>query len=180
MEFNITKLEQFDLLFADFIQKQLGLEDDQVLLAYTEKGQPNQRITTDRIYVHTEQELDERRIYKNRKQTETEDGKIKIEQYTMRTLCLNIIVYGPRSDILVNSLNSLVYTDTAKRFFYDNNLALIPDRTSYQSNIHEVINERWWHRADLKLYFYNSTSIVDTVDTIETFDIKLYTEKGEI
>ena len=58
MEFNITTLEQFDLLFADFIQKQLGLEDDQVLLAYTEKGQPNQRITTDRIYVHTEQELD--------------------------------------------------------------------------------------------------------------------------
>lgn len=180
MEFNITSLEQFDLLFADFIQEQLGLQDDQVLLAYSEKGQPNQKITGDRIYVNTQQELDERRIYKDRHQKVNQDGTVTISQYTMRTLCLSIIAYGPNSDVYMNSLNELVYTDAAKRFFYDNNLALIPDRTSYQSNIRENINERWWKRSDLKLYFYNSSSIVDTVNAIETYDIRLYTEKGEV
>ena len=105
MEFNITSLDQFDLLFADFIQEQLGLQNDQVLLAYSQKGQPNQKITGDRIYVNTQQELDERRIYKDRHQKVNQDGTVTISQYTMRNLCLSIIAYGPNSDVYMNSLN---------------------------------------------------------------------------
>lgn len=180
MQFNITSLEQLDLLFADFIQEKLGLQDNQVILAYTEKGTPNQKISDNRIYIHTEQELDERKIYKDRHLEDTQDGNIKVTQYTLRTVCLNVIAYGPLSDILLNQLNELIYLDSSKEFFSLNNLSLIPDRTSYQSNVHEIINDRWWHRSDLKLYFYNTISTEEEYATIDKIDAKLYTEKGEV
>ena len=80
---------------------------------------------------------------------------------------------------LATLLNEVFYTDGAKQFLYKNNLALIPDRTNYPNKTIENINEQWWNRSDLKLYFYNSISIEETTGTIEDYNVIIKTDRME-
>ena len=76
-------------------------------------------------------------------------------------------------------LNEIFYTESAKEFLYKNNMALIPDRTSFPNKTIENVNEQWWNRADLKLYFYNSISIDEVTGTIEKYDINVKIDRME-
>ena len=76
-------------------------------------------------------------------------------------------------------LNEIFYTESAKEFLYKNNMALIPDRTSFPNKTIENVNEQWWKRADLKLYFYNSISIDEVTGTIEKYDINVKIDRME-
>lgn len=170
---NVVSLDTFDLLFADFVQSSLGLQDDQVLISYQEKGQKSSKINENVIYVKTFNEQDEINLFKNRKQTYDEElDKVITTQSSMRVLMLHVTSYGPDSETLLTTLNELMYLETAKEFLYNNNLALIPMKTSPAMNSYEKINERWWHREDLKLYFYNSVTVEENVGTIEKVNIE--------
>ena len=92
---------------------------------------------------------------------------------------LQVVFYGPDSEKLATLLNEVFYTDGAKQFLYKNNLALVPDRTNYPNKTIENINEQWWDRADLKLYFYNSISIEETTGTIEDYNVIIKTDRME-
>lgn len=171
---NIVSLDTFDLLFADFIQSSLNLNDDQVLISYQEKGQKSSKISEDVVYVKVLNEQDEVGIYKNRSSSyDPETEQVTISQTAMRMLLLQVVFYGPNSEVLATTLNEIMYTDNAKQFLYNNNLSLVPIKTSPPMKSYEKINERWWHREDLKLYFYNSVTIEEVVSTVQKANISI-------
>lgn len=172
---NIIALNDLDILFADFIQAQLNLSDKQVLISYSRRGQRSSKIDEDVCYIKVFNEQDERNIYKQRKEAfDPETEQVTITQFAMRTLRLQVVFYGPNSDVLSTKLNELFYLNRAKEFLYNNNLAFIPDRTNIPIKSYEKINEQFWERADLKLYFYNSTSVEEVVDIIDKLDVQIY------
>lgn len=174
MEDNIVSLDALDLLFAEFILSKLDLTKDQIRISFAQKGQISSKIDEDRCYVKFFDEPDERHVWKNRKY-DSIDNKLKVTQYTMRTLKLQVIFYGPNADNLSTKLNEIMYFDSSKEFLRTNNLSLIPEKTVQPTIHYERINEQWWHRSDLNLYFYNSISTEDVLDTIESVDFKYST-----
>nr|DAP50306.1 MAG TPA: hypothetical protein [Caudoviricetes sp.] len=184
---NIVSLDDFDILFANFIQEQLELSDDQVLISYAQRGQKFPEINKDTVFVKVFQEQDERYTYKQRTRSyNSEIERVISSQAAMRTLLLQVVFYGYNSDTLATTLNERFYFDSVKQFLYKNNLALIPDLTDFQDKTFEKINGQWWERSDLKLRFYNSVIVEEKTPTIESADIKYYfdgikviTDKGE-
>lgn len=171
---NIISLDALDLLFAGFILSKLELTKDQIRISFAQKGQISSKIDEDRCYLKFFDEPDERHIWKNRKYTSVDD-KVKVTQYTMRTLKLQVIFYGPKADEYSTKLNEAMYFDSTKEFLRENNLALIPEKTVQPKIHYEKINEQWWHRSDLNLYFYNSIFTEDVLDIIQSVDFKYYT-----
>lgn len=167
----IKALNELDILFADFIQNKLNMQADKVLISYQQKGQVSSKIDEDICYVKVFDEPDERHVWKNRKYEAAED-QVKVTQYTMRTLMLQVTFYGPNADSLITRLNEYFYYDTTKQFLYENELSFIPDRTVEPRKFYEKINEQWWQRSDLKLYFYNTISTEELIDTIESVDVR--------
>lgn len=168
---NIKSLNDIDILFADFIQDKLNMQPDKVLVSYQQKGQRSSKIDEDVCYVKVFEEPDERHIWKNRKY-ENVDDKVKVTQYTMRTLMLQVTFYGPNADNFCTRISEYFYHDRTKQFLYENDLSFIPDRTVEPRKFYEKINEQWWQRSDLKLYFYNSISTEEVLDIIESVNIK--------
>lgn len=171
----IVSLDDLDILFADFIQDQLELNNNQVLISYQQRGQKFPQIDKDTVFVKVFQEQDERLIYKQRKRSyDKETERVISSQTAMRTLLLQVVFYGCNSDILATTLNERFYFDSAKQFLYKNNLALIPDLTDFHDKTYEKINGQWWERSDLKLRFYNSVTVEEKTNTIEKLDAKYY------
>lgn len=169
----IVSLDDLDILFADFIQDQLELNNDQVLISYQQRGQKFPQIDKDTVFVKVFQEQDERLVYKQRKRSyDKETERVISSQTAMRTLLLQVVFYGCNSDILATTLNERFYFDSAKQFLYKNNLSLIPDLTDFHDKIYEKINGQWWERSDLKLRFYNSITVDEKISTIEKLDVK--------
>ena len=169
----IVSLDDFDNLFADFIQNQLDLEDNQVRISYAQRGQKFPQIDKDTVFVKVFQEQDERYVYKQRKRAyDNETKRVISSQTAMRTLLLQVVFYGYNSDTLATTLNERFYFDSTKQFLYKNNLALVPDLTDFQDKTYEKINGQWWERSDLKLRFYNSVTVDEHIDTIDSTDIK--------
>lgn len=169
---NIVSLDDLDFLFAKFIQDQLELENGQVRISYQQRGQKFSQINKDVVYVKVFQEQDERYVYKQRKRRyDSETERVTTSQSAMRTLLLQVVFYGPNSDVLSTTLNERFYFDSAKQFLYENNLALVPDLTDFQDKTYEKINDQWWERSDLKLRFYNSVTVDELTKTIESTDI---------
>ena len=168
---NITPIDQLDILFAKYVQGKLNLPNGKVRISYQQKGQISSKIDEDVCYVKVFDEPDERHIWKNRKQEVVGDN-IKVTQYSMRTLKVQFVFYGPNSDNNSTIINESFYFDSTKQLLYENNLALIPDRTEQPTIHYEKINEQWWQRSDLKIYLYNSISTEETLDIISDVDIK--------
>lgn len=171
---NIISLDALDLLFAEFILSKLNLTENQIRISFARKGQISSKIDEDRCYLKFFDEPDDRHIWKNRKVSSVDD-KLVVTQYTMRTLKLQVIFYGPNADNLSIKLNEVMYFDSTKEFLRTNNLALIPEKTVQPKIHYEKINEQWWHRSDLNLYFYNSISTEDVLDTIQSVDFRYKT-----
>lgn len=174
MATNIVSLDTLDVKFADFITEISGLGADKVLISYADKGQAFGGYDENVCYVKTFDESNDVNIYKQRTSVYNADT----EQYTytqraMRTLMLHIVIYGKQSDELVTLINESFYLNKGKDFLYQNNLAIIPDKTSSPARSFEEIGGRFWHRSDLKIYFYNSTSIEEVIDTIKELDIHI-------
>ena len=177
---NIVTLDELDDLFADFIQSKLNLPADKVLISYSKRGQISSKYGENVCYIKFFNSPDEVSIYKNRRTSyDPETEQVTITQLAMRMLMLQVVFYGPDSESLAMLLNEIFYTESAKEFLYKNNMALIPDRTSFPNKTIENVNEQWWNRADLKLYFYNSISIDEVIGTIEKYDINIEIDRME-
>ena len=173
---NIVTLDQFDALFADFVQSQLGLEDDEVRISFQEFGQKSSPFSKNVVYVKTEQENNEISKYKNRfKGFDSTTNSVVIEQQAMRVISLWRTFYGPNSQYNQMLLYEKLFTEGCKEFFYKNNLALIPDMVETTKTFYENINGRWWNRADMNIRFYNSVSVEEIVETIENPNIIIKT-----
>ena len=177
---NIITLDELDDLFADFIQSKLNLPADKVLISYSKRGQISSKYGENVCYIKFFNSPDEVSMFKNRRTSyDPETEQVTIAQLAMRMLMLQVVFYGPDSESLATLLNEVFYTESAKEFLYKNNMALIPDRTSYPNKTIENVNEQWWNRADIKLYFYNSISVDEVVSTIEKFDINVKIDRLE-
>ena len=177
---NIITLDELDDLFADFIQSKLNLPADKVLISYSKRGQISSKYGENVCYIKFFNSPDEVSMFKNRRTSyDPETEQVTIAQLAMRMLMLQVVFYGPDSESLATLLNEVFYTESAKEFLYKNNMALIPDRTSYPNKTIENVNEQWWNRADIKMYFYNSISVDEVVSTIEKFDINVKIDRME-
>lgn len=174
---NIITLESLDLLFADFVQDSLGMSGDKVLISYSEKGQKSSKIDEDVCYVKTDEVRDQINIHKQRvKAYDKATNSYIVKQTAMRVICLHLVFYGPNSSYLATKINEIMYTTKANEFIYNNNLALIPDKTDFVVTTNEIINSRFWKRSDLRLYFYNSVIIEESNEVIEGLDVKIIIE----
>ena len=72
MESIFQTIKEIKLFFANLIVKMTGLNDDQVLIQFPERGMGTQDINTNMIYVDVDDETDIRTIYKNRDTTHQE------------------------------------------------------------------------------------------------------------
>lgn len=172
-EYYVT-MDQLDVVFADYAQKGLKLNDEQVLIEYQEKGIKSSLINEDVVYVKTHSIQDEVIANKFRKSKYNQlTGNQNIEQTTMTSVMVVFTAYGPNSVYLLTKLNNELYLDSSKQFFYKNNMALVPDRTEFVTDVHEKINERYWQRSDLKVYFYTSYTFGTEVGVITDADIKI-------
>jgi hypothetical protein len=171
---SITTFDDLDTLFANYIQNTLNLDADKVLISYQTRGKIASDISDTVVYIHTEQYYEDQTQYKQRREVyNSATNKVDVYQQTMRTLSLDIVFYGPQSAELATLLNELIYFDSSKQFFSNNNLALIPDGTTLTLHIHEIINGEWWDRCDLKLRFYNSIETTDAVNAIDSVDVNM-------
>lgn len=172
---NIVLLDDFDIKIADYVSEVTGLAQDMVLISYSPKGQKFGAFEDNFCFVKFYNENDEREIFKNRVQ-EFSDDKFTITQYAMRTLYLHIVFYGDKAGYYATLVNQSFYTQRGKEFLKKNDLAIIPNKTSFTGRSYEEINGRWWHRDDLKVFFYNTISIEETTDYISDADITIYRE----
>ena len=171
---NIVSLDSLDFKFADFISEVTGLSQDKVRIAYQPKGQTFSKFDEDVCYVKFYNENDDKQTFKQRENKyNSEDETTTITQRTMRMLQLHLVFYGQNSGEYAALVNEILYTNKGKDFLYANNLALIPEKTSFPFKSYEENNGRWWKRDDVKLYFYNSISIEETVGTISDLDITI-------
>lgn len=178
---NVVTLDDLDLLFADFVQQQLELDDKQVKISYQQRGQVSSEINKDVVYVKVFQEQDERLNYKFRRRNyDSEKERVITSQTSMRALLLHVVFYGPESDVLATTLNERFYFDSTKQFLHNNNLALIPDLTDFSDKTFEKINSQWWERVDLKLRFYNSITVEELTQPVEKLDNRYYFDEIKI
>lgn len=165
----VQSLDELDILFANIVQSRLGLPNGKVLISYSQRGQVSSRIDEDICYLKVFDEPDERHIWKNRTSKNLGDNMIQ-SQWTMRTLLVHLVFYGPNADSLSTRMLEAIYYDSTKQYLKENNLAFIPDMTVQPQIHYEKINEQFWHRSDLKLYFYNSVKTEDTLEIIDNVE----------
>lgn len=171
---NIQSIDELELFFADLVENLTGLESNKVLIQNQRTGQPSSKHSEDVAYVKISPEPDERSIYKNRKLVyNKEKGNFTSTQYASRTLSLNIIFYGPTCYELCTKFNEMMYFSSTSLLLNENKLSLIPDRTNGPIRNNELHNGQWWRRCDLELRFYNEISIVETIESIDKFDIRM-------
>ena len=172
----IQTLDQLDDLFADFVQSILGLEEEQVRISYSTKGQRAPKINESVVYIHTEQRQDDVQVFKNRDISQELTGRFNTSQTSMRRLSLLCSIYGTNCDTLATQLKERMYFESSRLFFEQNNLALISERITISNKIHELINERWWERVDVELAFYNSVTVDETVYPFEEVWVSVSSE----
>lgn len=174
MESVFQTIKEIKLFFANLIVKMTGLNDDQVLIQFPERGMGTQDIKTNMIYVDVDDETDIRTIYKNRDKIFTsEDNTYRIQQQSTRTLKLRLIFYGANAFELSRIVCEKMYFDSYKIDLDNNYLYLVPERTEGPTNIHELKNGRYYDRSDLQMIFYNPVVIEDKVGIFENANIEL-------
>ena len=163
---DIVSINTLDDLFATLVTQCSGLPANKVLIAYSEKGQISSAISDDVCYIHTEEESDYVDQYKNRIATfNSTTEKVTIAQRAMRVIKLQLTFYGPNSNVLGVKVKEKMYFDSVKQFLYKNNLAIIPEKDVIIKT-HENINERWWDRVDVNIFFYNSVMVEEVANII--------------
>lgn len=174
---NFTPLKDFDTLFANIVEEELPqLKSQNIRISYSQKGQFSSGIDDNICFVHTDTEYDPVAIYKQRvEKYNGQTDKIDVEQSAMRVLLLHVVFYGPDSDTLSAKLYEKLFTDELKEIFWENNIALIPDRCSV-TRLNEKINERWWERNDVNVYFYNSVTLGNELNVITSADVIIKTD----
>ena len=171
MAANIVSADALKSWFADFVQERLELSDNQVLIQNQQQGQPSFQINDQIAFVNVQFEPDPVNQYKNRSKKNNDDGSVTISQSAMRVVTLGVIFYGPNCDVLAATLLDRMYQDSTKQILSKSNMHFIPDKTQITSPIYENFNCQWWGRSDVKLYFYASTEVSETVGTIQSLNI---------
>ncbi len=174
-------LEEIRLFVADIVCDILGLKQDKVLLQYRAEGQPMPKFGEDVVFVNVQPAPDERDIYKNRfTKYNAENDNFEYIQKSQRTLTVQLVFYGNHSSEYAKLLYESVYSPVHEYEFNNFGLCLVPDRTMGVQYVPELVNSRWWERADLQLMFYSPVCIKDTIERIKDVDIKIETEDGSV
>ena len=174
-------LEEIRKFLADLVESILGLPQNKVLLQYRAEGQPMPKFGENIVFVNVQPELDERDIYKVREEKyNTENDNFEYAQKSQRTLLAQFVLYGDKSSEYAKLLNESIYFPNYEYMINNFGLYLVPDRTIGPNYIPELLNGRWWSRADLQIRFYNPVSVKTTVERIKDITITVETEGGQI
>ena len=170
----ITSLDAFDELFSNFVVNFLGMDKNKVFISYPDEGQPMPHYKDNVCFVHTSEESDFVQMYKNRQEGYIkENDKWKITQTSMRKISVQFTFYGSLADINAITLKELLYFPGTNDWLHQNNLAIIPSDIILENKIHEEINNRFWERAELIVGFYNSVTLEQETNLIETLNLQV-------
>lgn len=174
----IQTLKEIEKFFAGLLVQNTGVPQNKVLLAYSEEGRPAFNIDKFAYFISVFSETDDREIYKHRKFEYNEDTeKFKQSQFSQRTLRLHITSYGENTDTNLIRFQNSLYDADVSYLLSKNYLCLVPERTNGVIRLQEKINERWWIRHDIDLYFYNTLKTESEVSAFESVDIRMEVNK---
>lgn len=173
----ITSLNEFDVLFADFVTNKLNMNANKVLISYPKEGQIMPRFNEDVCFVYSSEEFSDVQLYKSRKEEYIEStNKWKTSQASMRRITVNFTFYGANCDRNSILLKEMMYFPGTNEWLHQNNLALIPSDITLVNKVREKIDNRFWERAELTISFYNSTVVEEEVNMIEGLDLEVKTQ----
>lgn len=105
----------------------------------------------------------------------------KFTRKTLQTQVIeaNLFFYGPHCRELANKLRVLIQKEDLRRPL--TSIKAFPVlKTPPARYVPYEFNKQWWQRADMTLTFNWQTTLTDEVNRIESANIIIETEKGEI
>lgn len=171
-------IKEIEKIFANLFVDYANVIRNKVLLAYSEEGRPAFNIDKFAYFISVFPEVDDREAYKNRiNKYNSEIEKFEQSQYSQRTLRLHITSYGENTDKSLIRFQNMLYNSDLSYYLSKNYLHIIPERTNGVIRLQEKINDRWWTRFDIDLYFYNTIKIENQVSAFENVDIRMEVNK---
>lgn len=170
----LQTLKEIEKFFARLLVDNAGIPETKVLLAYSEEGRPAFNIDKYAYFISVFSETDDRESYKHREMVYDKDAeKFKQSQFSQRTLRLHITAYGENTDQKLIRFQNLLYSADNNYNLSRNYLHIISERTNGVIRLQEKINDRWWIRHDIDLYFYNTVKIESLTPAFESVDIRM-------
>lgn len=169
----IQSIKDIEKIFANLLVECTNVNRNKVLLAYSEEGRPAFNIDKLAYFISVFPEVDDRETFKVRSEKyDSETEKFIQTQYSQRTLRLHITSYGVDTDKNLIKFQNMLYSGDMNYYLSNSYLHLIPERTNGVIRLQEKINDRWWLRFDLDLYFYNTIKVENSVAAFESVDIR--------
>lgn len=169
----LQTVKEIEKFFAGLFVEYAGVNKNKVLLAYSEEGRPAFNIDKMAYFISVFPEVDDRESYKHREEKYIDSiGKFRQSQFSQRTLRLHITTYGENTDQSIIRFQNMLYSADANYTLSNMYLHIIPERTNGVIRLQERINDRWWTRYDIDLYFYNTVKIENDVSAFESVDIR--------
>lgn len=166
-------MDELDLFFAQFVTDNLGISQDRSLVMYSQDGQPTFDINVDCCFVNTAVASDIRLQQKQRQQEyDLASDSFLVTQQAMRTLEVKFIFYGPSSLENAQKLSEIYHTEQSRYVLAKNYLSAVYEQQNGPTQILENSSGRWYRRADLSLFFYNTIAIEETIQRITSADIE--------
>ena len=170
---SLQTLREIELLIADMVIKTTGIPEEKVLLQNYFSRMPSYKNTEDIAFVKISPELDERNIYKSRKDSyNPETEKFTFSQSSTRTLNLSVIFYGANCFENCTIFNEMLYFQDQALTLKQNSLSIVPDRTVGPTRMDELHNGQWFKRCDLEIRLYNLITVEEEVNRFVSFDIR--------
>lgn len=170
---SIRALGEYDLLFCSYLQTILKMPSGSILISYSQDGQPGFSINENMVFVHTEVYDSFQNFYKDRFESYSqEQGQFVVNQKALRELELQLVFYGPNSDVNCQTVLEYLTMSNSTDFFISNNISFISSKSSI-TKTHEKINNRWWKRTDLNIHFYDTVKVEGMVDPVESVEVTI-------
>jgi hypothetical protein len=176
-DFNQT-IEEIEDGLANGLTSFMLYPADKIICGYEERGQPFTSINSGKIYLNVfeeESEIESSKIITPVYNNTNLNFDVTIRYYRM--VRLQLIMYGDGSYKEMTKLKNMLLLQKGKDFLTGLHLSILNKKTTGPKYIRESVNEKFWKRADLNMWFYTPVVINSTCNSIEEFNITYKLER---
>lgn len=147
--------------------------------AYETNSQPFQQLTDGCSYVWVNYKEDEVNSIVDIDGTYIEEqDNFNFVYSQLRVLSVHWIFYGESAQDNAYMFRQRLYSNKAKEFLSQYNIALILDVPEVVL-LYEQVNNQWWPRVEVEVDYYITTEFDEDVDRLVAAEVYLETEKKE-
>ena len=172
----ILPIEDIETLCAQIATTISGYNEDQVIVAYEQQGNPANGINDNFIYCYVLPVDDTISKYVNRYQEQIrtdEEVSYKRAIQNTDTFAVHFIIYGPDAGETARRMQLRWYATDVKTTLANKNLYTIPGAGSGITRVPEHYNGQWWNRYDLEYQIYSTTQVVYDIDTFKKLNLTM-------